>query len=187
MEHPIYVWPRLRAYIAKIIMNDGCVTVSPFKLSTYQGPENSRYGSTVYNGDDRDVPFSTIHRDVTKRSFQLHTATIIQPFGQWRQSVEVPMVNTNGYRYIYPLVQRRTPPQRDTICDPGQRHRGEDNALLKQRDELYRMAQKAHPEPWSGKTINWQPEGPVTLIRIGQNRPLNLTNGANFLDTYRCR
>lgn len=27
---------------------------------------------------------------------------------------------------------------------PGQRHRGEDNALLKQRDELYRMAQKAH-------------------------------------------
>ncbi|WP_197499264.1 hypothetical protein [Mangrovibacter phragmitis] len=29
---------------------------------------------------------------------------------------------------------------------PGQRHRGEDNALLKQRDDLYRMAQKAYPE-----------------------------------------
>ncbi len=46
---------------------------------------------------------------------------------------------------------------------PGQRHRGEDNALLKQRDDLYRMAQKAHPERWSGRTRNWQPEGPVTL------------------------
>jgi len=36
------------------------------------------------------------------------------------------------------------------------------------RDEIpdpavYRQAQKAHPERWSGKTRNWQPEGPVTL------------------------
>ncbi|HBY9716915.1 TPA: transposase [Klebsiella aerogenes] len=46
---------------------------------------------------------------------------------------------------------------------PGQPNRGEDNALLEQRDELYRMAQKAHPERWSGRTRNWQPEGPVTL------------------------
>ncbi|MGQ5287931.1 IS3 family transposase [Pectobacterium actinidiae] len=46
---------------------------------------------------------------------------------------------------------------------PGQRHRGEDNVLLKQRDDLYRTAQKAHPERWSGKTRNWQSEGPVTL------------------------
>ncbi|MBN7767266.1 MULTISPECIES: hypothetical protein [Pectobacterium] len=45
----------------------------------------------------------------------------------------------------------------------GQCHRGEDNALLKQRDELYRMAQKAHPEQWSSRTGNWQPEGTVTL------------------------
>ncbi|POD98728.1 hypothetical protein, partial [Pectobacterium odoriferum] len=28
---------------------------------------------------------------------------------------------------------------------------------------VYRQAQKAHPERWSGKTRNWQPEGPVTL------------------------
>lgn len=31
----------------------------------------------------------------------------------------------------------------------GQRHRSEDNALLKQRDDLYWMAQKAHQERWS--------------------------------------
>ncbi|GAA0471482.1 hypothetical protein GCM10009413_04360 [Tatumella punctata] len=37
--------------------------------------------------------------------------------------------------------------------------RGEDHVLLKQRDELYRSARQAHPERWSGKTRNWQPEG----------------------------
>ena len=46
---------------------------------------------------------------------------------------------------------------------PGERHRGEDRSLLKQRDELYRQAQKIHQERWSGKTRNWQPEGQVTL------------------------
>lgn len=29
---------------------------------------------------------------------------------------------------------------------PAERHRGEDNGLLKQRDELYRRAKEAHPE-----------------------------------------
>lgn len=42
-------------------------------------------------------------------------------------------------------------------------HRGEDNALLKRRDGLYRMVQKGHPESWSGRMRNWQPEGPVML------------------------
>ena len=46
---------------------------------------------------------------------------------------------------------------------PAERHGEEDRKLLKQRDELYRQAKKAHPERWSGKTRNWQPEGPVTL------------------------
>ena len=46
---------------------------------------------------------------------------------------------------------------------PSERHRGEDRELLKCRDELYRQAQKTHPERWSGKTRNWQPVGAVTL------------------------
>lgn len=46
---------------------------------------------------------------------------------------------------------------------PAERHCGEDSVLLEKRDELYRHAQKAHPERWSGKTRNWQPKGPVTL------------------------
>jgi putative transposase len=46
---------------------------------------------------------------------------------------------------------------------PGQRHRGEDNSLLKQRDDLYWTAQKAHPERWSARTSNWQAKGAVML------------------------
>jgi putative transposase len=46
---------------------------------------------------------------------------------------------------------------------PAERHRGDDKALLKKRDELYCQAQKIHPERGSGKTRNWQLEGPVAL------------------------
>lgn len=51
----------------------------------------------------------------------------------------------------------------DNVITPGERHRGEDSVLLKQSDTLYRQAQKAHPERWSGQTRNWQPQGSVTL------------------------
>jgi len=38
---------------------------------------------------------------------------------------------------------------------PGQRHRGEDVAILQKRDEVYRAARNRHPERWSGKTRDW--------------------------------
>lgn len=46
---------------------------------------------------------------------------------------------------------------------PGQRHRGEDNALLKQRDVVYQAAKAANPRRWSGNTRNWQSVDTVTL------------------------
>ncbi|SNX67530.1 hypothetical protein SAMN05878503_101166 [Cereibacter ovatus] len=46
---------------------------------------------------------------------------------------------------------------------PDQRHRGEDKALLAERDRVYQQARAAHPERWSGKTRNWQPIGAVWL------------------------
>nr|MCA7009775.1 IS3 family transposase [Dickeya chrysanthemi] len=46
---------------------------------------------------------------------------------------------------------------------PGQRHRGEDGVLLKNRDEVYRKARAQHPERWSGRTRNWRPTGAVML------------------------
>ncbi len=46
---------------------------------------------------------------------------------------------------------------------PAQRHRGDDEEILRTRDEVYRAAQSAHPGRWSGGTRNWQPISTVTL------------------------
>jgi putative transposase len=46
---------------------------------------------------------------------------------------------------------------------PEQRHVGEDVAILAARDTLYKQAQQAHPQRWSGDTRNWNPIGPVAL------------------------
>jgi len=46
---------------------------------------------------------------------------------------------------------------------PGQRHRGEDAAILAQRHSLYEASRARHPERWSGQTRNWELEGTVHL------------------------
>jgi len=38
---------------------------------------------------------------------------------------------------------------------PGQRHRGEDQAILAERHRVYELARARHPERWSGTTRNW--------------------------------
>ena len=50
---------------------------------------------------------------------------------------------------------------------PGQRHRGEDIAILKQRDLLYKAAKEKYPERWSGKTRNWKPD---TIVYLNPNK-----------------
>ncbi len=46
---------------------------------------------------------------------------------------------------------------------PGQRHRGEDIAILAQRKRVYEAARQRHPERWSRKTRNWKPVETVSL------------------------
>ena len=46
---------------------------------------------------------------------------------------------------------------------PGQRHRGEDAALLNQRAELYAVAKGRNPERWSGSIRNWTRPEEITL------------------------
>ncbi|MDE2089803.1 MAG: transposase, partial [Gammaproteobacteria bacterium] len=38
---------------------------------------------------------------------------------------------------------------------PAQRHRGEDRAILANRQRVYEQAKRQNPERWSGKTRNW--------------------------------
>lgn len=46
---------------------------------------------------------------------------------------------------------------------PGQRHRGEDVAILAKRKVLYETAKAGHPERWTRAVRNWGPLGSVTL------------------------
>jgi hypothetical protein len=46
---------------------------------------------------------------------------------------------------------------------PGQRHRGDDIALLAQRAELYAEAKGRNPERWSGNIRNWTRPEEITL------------------------
>ena len=46
---------------------------------------------------------------------------------------------------------------------PGQRHRGEEVALLQQRRAVYEAAKARQPCRWSGAIRNWQPIGSVSL------------------------
>jgi transposase InsO family protein len=46
---------------------------------------------------------------------------------------------------------------------PGQRHRGEEVEVLRQRAAVYEAAKAQHPLRWSGNIRNWQPVGPVSL------------------------
>nr|VFK43361.1 MAG: hypothetical protein BECKSD772F_GA0070984_11449 [Candidatus Kentron sp. SD]VFK48774.1 MAG: hypothetical protein BECKSD772E_GA0070983_11411 [Candidatus Kentron sp. SD] len=46
---------------------------------------------------------------------------------------------------------------------PGQRHGGEDTALLEKRQRLYEVAKARNPHRWSGKTRNWNPVSEVWL------------------------
>ena len=46
---------------------------------------------------------------------------------------------------------------------PGQRHAGQDHAILSARHELYLQARERNPARWSGATRDWTPIGHVTL------------------------
>ena len=46
---------------------------------------------------------------------------------------------------------------------PGERHRGEDIAILEQRKAVYETARKERPERWSGDIRNWDRPATVSL------------------------
>jgi transposase InsO family protein len=46
---------------------------------------------------------------------------------------------------------------------PDERHSGREHQVLARRDAVYKRAQRAHPERWTGNTRNWTPIGPVKL------------------------
>jgi transposase InsO family protein len=53
---------------------------------------------------------------------------------------------------------------------PNQRHRGEDNGVLEQRQALYEAARQRNPERWTGTTRNWNPVTEVWLNPPQENK-----------------
>jgi transposase InsO family protein len=65
-----------------------------------------------------------------------------------------------GFVYWYSEIHRHSALR---FVTPDQRHRGEDIAVLEQRQALYEAAKLQHPERWSGPTRNWEPDETVYL------------------------
>lgn len=59
---------------------------------------------------------------------------------------------------------------------PDDRHFGREVRLLADRDQVYRRAQAAHPERWSGKTRCWEPIGDVYLNPEKRDLPVSVPN-----------
>ena len=65
-----------------------------------------------------------------------------------------------GFQYWYDEIHHHSALR---FVTPGQRHRGEDAAILEQRHALYEAAKAQHPERWSGPTRNWKTDEIVYL------------------------
>jgi len=65
-----------------------------------------------------------------------------------------------GFEHWYDEIHRHSGLK---FVTPGQRHRGEDSAILEQRVALYEAAKAQHPERWSGPIRDWHPENIVYL------------------------
>ncbi len=65
-----------------------------------------------------------------------------------------------GFQHWYNEVHRHSALK---FVTPGQRHRGEDIAILEQRNTLYSAAKVQRPERWSGPSRNWEHENIVFL------------------------
>jgi transposase InsO family protein len=65
-----------------------------------------------------------------------------------------------GFQHWYNEVHRHSALK---FVTPGQRHRGEDIAILAQRNTLYATAKVQRPERWSGPSRNWEHENIVYL------------------------
>ena len=58
------------------------------------------------------------------------------------------------------------------FISPGQRHRGEDKAILEARQAVYEQAKQRHPERWSSGIRNWKPVAEVWLNPNNDNIPI---------------
>jgi len=84
------------------------------------------------------------------------------------ESLELARKWVNAFVYWYREKHRHSGIR---FVTPGQRHRGEDVAILAARREVYHNARERNPNRWSGPTRNWSYIESVTLnpVRTSAN------------------
>ncbi len=99
-----------------------------------------------------DNPYS----EALFKTLKYHPGFPDKPF----ESLEEARQWVAGFEHWYNEIHRHSALR---FVTPGQRHRGEDIAVLAQRHALYEAVKVQHPERWSGPTRNWEPEQIVYL------------------------
>ncbi len=99
-----------------------------------------------------DNPYS----EALFKTLKYHPGFPDKPFESLREAREW----VAGFVHWYNEVHRHSALR---FVTPGQRHRGEDIAILKQRHALYETTKARHPERWSGHPRNWEPDEIVYL------------------------
>ena len=99
-----------------------------------------------------DNPYS----EALFKTLKYHPGFPEKPFDSLQQAREW----VAGFQHWYNKVHRHSGLK---FVTPGQRHQGEDIAILEQRAALYEVAKSQRPERWSGTTRDWQPEKIVYL------------------------
>ena len=99
-----------------------------------------------------DNPYS----EALFKTLKYHPGAPSQPFA----SLEVARQWVAGFVVWYNEQHRHSALR---FVTPGQRHRGEDRALLDQRRQLYAAARARHPERWSGPIRHWETVPAVCL------------------------
>ena len=114
-----------------------------------------------------DNPFS----EALFKTLKYQPGTPSQPFG----NLEAARQWVAGFVAWYNETHRHSALP---FVPPGQRHRGEDPALLDLRRQRYAAARARHPERWSGPIRHWEPVSAVCL-NPGQPRKQEAKNTPN--------
>lgn len=105
-----------------------------------------------------DNPYS----EALFKTLKYHPGFPDKPF----ESLEEARKWVAGFEHWYNEIHRHSALR---FVTPGQRHRGEDIAVLAQRHVLYEAVKVQHPERWSGPTRNWEAE---EIVYLNPGKPI---------------
>jgi transposase InsO family protein len=105
-----------------------------------------------------DNPYS----EALFKTLKYHPGFPDKPF----ESLEEARTWVAGFEHWYNEIHHHSALR---FVTPGQRHRGEETAILEQRHVLYEAAKAQRPERWSGPTRNWELE---EIVYLNPGKPM---------------